>query len=139
MLKDLGYVPQVDVLGDVVGEEVSEDVALGDAQPGLGLATEDALIHSLAPVVYDLVVEQTERFIIKSTLEVTDGPLGYIPLAANSSRRFTVFQPIKDGQSFESRQWLAVGTAGRLFAQFFQFFRYWRFSLSWWDSTPGSL
>jgi len=26
MLKDLGYVPQVDVLGDVVGEKVGEDV-----------------------------------------------------------------------------------------------------------------
>ncbi len=115
---------------------VGEDVALGDAQPGL--ATEDALIHSLAPVVYDLIVEQTERFIIKSTLEVTDGPLGYIPLMSNSSRRFTIFQSIKDGQSFESRQWLSVGTAGWLFAQFFQFFPYWGFFLSSWDSTLGS-
>ncbi len=50
ILKDLGYVPQVDVLGDVVGEEVGEVVALGGAQPGLRLAAEDALIHSLAPV-----------------------------------------------------------------------------------------
>ena len=86
----------------MVGEEVGEDVALGDAQPGLGLATENALVHSLPPVVYDLVVEQAERFIIKSTLEVTDGPLGYIPLTVNSSRRFTIFQSIKDGQSFKS-------------------------------------
>jgi len=28
ILKDLGYVPQVDVLGDVVGEEMGEDVPL---------------------------------------------------------------------------------------------------------------
>ena len=28
ILKDLGYVPQVDVLGDVVGEEMGEDVSL---------------------------------------------------------------------------------------------------------------
>ncbi|MEE8157756.1 MAG: hypothetical protein V3T78_00095, partial [Dehalococcoidia bacterium] len=52
-----------------------------------------------------LLEGEAERFIIKSTLEVTDGPLGYIPLMSNSSRRFTIFQSIKDGQSFESRQW----------------------------------
>ncbi len=37
ILKDLGYVPQVDVLGDVVGdvagEEVGEDVSLALGQP----------------------------------------------------------------------------------------------------------
>ncbi len=69
---------------------MGEDVALGDTESGLGLTTENALVHSLAPVVYDLVVEQAERFIIKSTLEVTDGPLGNIPLAGNSTRRFTI-------------------------------------------------
>ncbi len=76
ILKDLGYVPQVDVLGDVVGEEVGEDVALGDAQPGLRLTTERTLVHSLAPVVYDAVVEQTERVIVQLTLELPDSPLG---------------------------------------------------------------
>ena len=52
--------PQVDVLGDVVGEEVGEDVALGDAQPGLRLTAERTLVHSLPPVVYDVVVEQAK-------------------------------------------------------------------------------
>ena len=63
ILKDLGYVPQVDVLGDVVGEEVGEDVSLGDAQPGLGLAAEHALGHSLPSVVYDVIVEEAKRVI----------------------------------------------------------------------------
>ncbi len=114
----------------MVGEEVGEDVALGDAQPGLRLTTENTLVHSLAPVVYDVVVEQAEGVVVQSTLEVTDGPLGYIPLTANSSRRFTIFQSIKDGQSFESRQWLAVGSPCWFFTQFFQFFRYRRLFLS---------
>ena len=60
ILKDLGYVPQVDVLGDVVGEEVGEDVALALAESGLRLAAENALVHSLSPVDYDVVVEQTQ-------------------------------------------------------------------------------
>jgi len=33
ILKDLGYVPQVDVLGDVMGKEVGEDVSLALGQP----------------------------------------------------------------------------------------------------------
>ena len=33
ILKDLGYVPQVDVLGNVMGEEVGEDVSLALGQP----------------------------------------------------------------------------------------------------------
>ncbi len=103
ILKDLGDVPKVNILGDVVGEEVGEDVALGDAQPGLRLTAEHALVHSLAPVVYDLVVEQAERVVKQSTLEVPDGPLRYFPLGGNSTRRFTVAQSIKDGQFFESR------------------------------------
>ena len=119
ILKDLGYVPQVNILGDVMGKEMGEDVALGDAQPGLRLTAERTLVHSIASVVYDLVMEQGERVTIKSTLKVADGPLGNIPLPSNSSGRFTIFQPIKDGQSFESRQWLSVGTAWWLFAQFF--------------------
>ncbi len=82
MLKDLGYVLQVDVLGDVVGAEVGENVALGDAQPGLRLTTENTLKHSIAPVVYDAVVEQAERVIIKFTLELPDGPLRYSPRSA---------------------------------------------------------
>ena len=138
ILKDLGNISEVDVLGDVVGEEMGEDVALGDTQPGLRLTTEHALIHSLTSVDYDVLVEEAERVIKQSTLELTDGPLGYIPLAGNSSRRFTIAQPIKDGQSFESRQWLAVGSPCWLFAQFFQFFRYGRFFLTRRDSTPGS-
>ncbi len=40
-----------------------------------------------------LLEGEAERFIIKSTLEVTDGPLGYIPLAANSTRRVPIFHP----------------------------------------------
>ncbi len=121
-----------------MGEEVGEDVTLCDAQPGLRLTTERTLVHSLTPVDYDVVMEQAKRVIKQSTLELTDGPLGYIPLAGNSTKRFTIAQPIKDGQSFESRQWLAVGSPCWLFAQFFQFFRYGRFFLTRGDSTPGS-
>ena len=50
ILKDLGYVPQVDVLGDVVGEEVGEDVSLTLAQPTLCLTTELALVILLTLV-----------------------------------------------------------------------------------------
>ncbi len=136
MLKDLGYVPQVDVLGDVVGE--GETVALGDAQPGLRLTTENTLKYSLAPVVHDAVVEQAERVIIKFTLELPDGPLRYSPQVGDSSRSNTIFQPIKDGQSFESRQWLTVGSPWPHFTKFFQFFRYQRSFLIWGNSAPGS-
>ena len=135
ILKDFGYVPQVDVLGDVVGEEMGEDVALGDAQPGLRLTAERTLIHSLTPVDYDVVVEQAKGVIIKFTLELPDGPLRYIPLAGNSTRPLTIAQSIKDGQSFESRQWLAVGRPCGLFTQFVQFFGYRWFPDNRWDST----
>ncbi len=91
ILKDLGDVPQVDVLGDVVGEEVGEDVALGDAQPGLRLAAEDALVHSLASVVNDDVVKEVKRVIVKFTLELPDGPLRYSPQGGDSSRSDTIF------------------------------------------------
>ena len=94
-------------------------MALCDAQSGLRLTTENTLVHALAPVVYDVVVEQAERVVAQSTLELTDGPLGYSPLAANSTRRLPIFQPIKDGQPFEFRQWLAVGSARGLFARSF--------------------
>ncbi len=57
IVKDLGYVPQVDVLGDVVGEEMGEDVSLASAQPTLRLATEDALIIPLTSVNHDVVLE----------------------------------------------------------------------------------
>ena len=40
---------------------MGEDVAPCGTQPGLRLATKDAVIHSLAPVVDDVVVEQAER------------------------------------------------------------------------------
>ena len=36
---------------------------LTQAESGLGLATEDALVHSLPPVVYDVVVEQAKGVI----------------------------------------------------------------------------
>ena len=89
---------------------MGEDVALGDAQPGLRLATENTLVHSLAPVVNDIVVKEAKRVIVKFTLELPDGPLGYSPQTGDSSRSDTIFQSIKDGQFFESRQWLAVGS-----------------------------
>ena len=117
---------------------MGEDVALGDAESGLGLATEDALVHSLAPVVYDVVVEEAKRVIVKFTLELPDGPLGYSPQTGDSSRSDTIFQSIKDGQFFESRQWLAVGSPWPHFTKFFQFFPYWGFFLSWGDAAPGS-
>ncbi len=57
ILKDLGNVPQVDVLGDVMGEEVGEDVSLALALPGLRLATEDALIIPLTLMNHDVVLK----------------------------------------------------------------------------------
>ncbi len=51
------YVPQVDVLGNVVGEEVGEDVSLTLAKPTLCLTTEHALILSLTLVNHDVIVE----------------------------------------------------------------------------------
>ena len=57
ILKDLGYVPQVDVLGDVVGEEMGEDVSLASALPTLRLAAEHALIVPLTPVNHDVILE----------------------------------------------------------------------------------
>ena len=56
ILKDLGY-SQVDVLGDVMGKEVGEDVPLGSAQPTLCLTAEHALEHSIAPVTNNVKVE----------------------------------------------------------------------------------
>ena len=138
ILKDLGYVPQADVLGDVVGEEMGEDVALALAQSGLRLPAEDALVHSLPPVDYHGIVEEAKRVIKQITLELPDGPCRYIPLGGDSTRRITVAQSIKNGQPFESRQWLTVGRPCWLFTKFFQFFPYWRFFLSWGDSAPGS-
>ncbi len=74
ILIDLGYVSQVDVLGDVMGKEVGEDVSLGSAQPTLCLTAEHALEHSLAPVDYDVVVEEAKGFIKQPTLEQPNGP-----------------------------------------------------------------
>ncbi len=121
-----------------MGEEVGEDVALCDAQPGLRLAAEDALVHPLTPVVNDVVVKEVKRVIVKFTLELPDGPLGYSPQGGDSSRSDTIFQSVKNGQFFESRQWLAVGSPWPHFTKFFQFFRYRRSFLSWGDSAPGS-
>ena len=74
ILIDLGYVSQVDVLGDVMGKEVGEDVSLASAQPTLCLTAEHALEHSLAPVDYDVVVEEAKGFIKQPTLEQPNGP-----------------------------------------------------------------
>ena len=117
---------------------MGEDVALGDAESGLGLAAENALKHSLAPVVYDVVVEQAERVVVQFTLELPDGPLRYSPQGGDSSRSNTIAQSIKDGQSLESRQWLAVGSPWPHFTKFFQFFRYRRSFLICGDAAPGS-
>ena len=57
ILIDLGYVSQVDVLGDVMGKEVGEDVSLASALPGLRFAAEHALIISFASVNHDVEVE----------------------------------------------------------------------------------
>ncbi len=43
---------------------MGEDVALAWAEPGLRLAAENALVHSLPPVVYDVIVEEAKRVII---------------------------------------------------------------------------
>jgi len=84
ILKDLGDVPKVNILGYVMGEEMGEDVTLGDAESILRLAAEDALIHSLAPVV------QAERVVKQSTLELPDGPFRYSPQVSNSGRSNTI-------------------------------------------------
>ncbi len=64
ILKDLGYVPKVDVLGDVVGEEVGEDMPLTPALPGLRLAAEHALIVSLTSVNHDVVPEDAQGVVV---------------------------------------------------------------------------
>ncbi len=61
------------------GSLVSKDL-------GLRLATENTLVHSLAPVVNDIVVKEAKRVIVKFTLELPDGPLGYSPQTGDSSR-----------------------------------------------------
>ena len=73
ILKDLGYVSQVDVLGDVMGKEVGEDVSLGSAQPTLCLTAEPALEHSFAPMPNDVIVEDAQGFVINSTSKALDG------------------------------------------------------------------
>ncbi len=83
ILKDLGYVPQVDVLGDVVGEEVGEDVALASALPGLRLATEDALIIPLTPVNHDVVLEDAQGVVVQLSLHALDGPGRNAPLGGD--------------------------------------------------------
>ena len=57
ILKDLGDVPQVDVLGNVMGKEVGENVSLALAQPTLRLTTEHTLEHSFAPMTDNVKVE----------------------------------------------------------------------------------
>ena len=71
--EDLGYVPQVDVLGDVVGKEVGEDVPLTLALPGLRLAAEQALIIPLTPVNHDVVLEDAKGFVVQPGLHPHDG------------------------------------------------------------------
>ena len=53
----------------------------------------------------------------------------------DSTGRETAAQPVKDCQPFQAGQWHAVGVSRRMFTQFVQFFRYWRFSKNRWDST----
>jgi len=72
ILKDLGYVPQVDVLGDVVGEEVGEDVSLGDAQPSLCFPTENTLIHPLTAVTDDAQFKDAQGVLVNSILNALD-------------------------------------------------------------------
>ena len=56
-LKDFGYVLQVDVLGNVMGEEVGEDVSLALTLSTLRLTAEHALIIPLTPVNHDVILE----------------------------------------------------------------------------------
>ena len=73
ILKDLGYVPQVDVLGNVMGKEVGENVSLALAQPTLCLTAEHALEHSFAPMTNNVKVENAQGFFVNSTLNALDG------------------------------------------------------------------
>ena len=126
ILKDLGYVPQVDVLGDVVGEEVGEDVPLTLALPGLRLAAEDALIIPLTSVNHDVILEDAQGFVVQLILHPLDGPGRNAPLGGDSTGRVTIPDSVKDCQAFQIVQWFVLTGAGWLFTQSIQFTRYQR-------------
>ncbi len=126
ILKDLGYVPHVDVLGDVVGEEMGEDVSLASAQPTLRLATEDALIIPLTSVNHDVIFEDAQGVVVQLSLHPLDGPGRNAPLAGDSTGRVTVPDSVKYCQAFQLVQWFVLTGAGWLFTQSIQFTRYQR-------------
>ncbi len=101
MLKDLGYVPQVDVLGDVVGEEVGEDVPLTPALPGLRLAAEHALIISLTTVNHDVELEDAQGVVVQLSLHPLDGPGRNASLGGDSTGRVPIPDSVKDCQAFQ--------------------------------------
>jgi len=101
ILKDLGYVPQVDVLGDVVGEEVGEDMPLTPALPGLRLAAEHALIISLTTVNHDVELEDAQGVFVQFILHPLDGPGRNAPLPGDSTGRVTIPDSVKDCQAFQ--------------------------------------
>ncbi len=72
ILPDLGDVPKVNILGDVVGEEVGESVSLGGTQPRLRLPTESTLIHPFTTVTDDFQVKDAQRVLVNSTLNALD-------------------------------------------------------------------
>ncbi len=131
ILKDLGYVPQVDVLGDVVGEEVGEDVPLTPALPGLRLATEDALIIPLTSVNHDVVLEDAQGVVVQLILHPLDGPGRNAPLGDDSTGRVTISDSVKYCQAFQLVQWFVLTGAGWLFTQSVQFAHYQRFVGFW--------
>ncbi len=101
ILKDLGYVPQVDVLGNVVGEEVGEDMPLTPALPGLRLAAEHALIISLTTVNHDVELEDAQGVFVQFILHPLDGPGRNAPLPGDSTGRVTIPDSVKDCQAFQ--------------------------------------
>ncbi len=134
ILEDLGYVPQVDVLGDVMGKEMGEDVSLGSAQPTLCLAAEHALEHSFTSMTNNMKVKDAQGFVINSTPKALDDLARHAELLADSTRRETIPDSVQNRQAFQARQRF-TGASLRKFAQSFQFARYWRFSGMWRYST----
>jgi len=123
ILKDLGYVPQV----DVVGEEMGEDVSLASAQPTLRLATEDALIIPLTSVNHDAILQDAQGVIVQFSLHPLDGPGRNAPLGGDSIGRVTIPDSVKVCQAFQLVQWFALTGARWLFTQSVQFAHYQRF------------
>ena len=124
ILKDLGYVPQVDVLGDVVGKEVGEDVPLTLALPGLRLAAEHAPIIRLTLMNHDVILEDAQGIVVELGLHSLDGRERNVPLGGDSTGRVTIPDSVKDCQAVQVGQWHVFAGAGRLFTQSIQFFNY---------------